>query len=440
VKGSYIVPNSTLEAKRSRTVKQIADARVIASGADTGAEHMTAEATPADPDGDNASDTPQQLDGSGPRPEPGALAAELERLVRAVVSVEELSQRARDAAATDLEEYMSLVASCRQFELSLEDAMSIRQRAQAVLEQAFGIEAKAAAEPLVLDARQVEQAFDGLISTWRSRAEVFLRDHADVQSLIAERRRQEEHARQQAAAAARTHRLEAILTQADEALAAGLVEETRSLIGVLREQHPDEHAAAKSLEDRLTLLIRTQKDAAALEALKQATEHQARGDLEAAVIALENVDVHGLSKDVGEDVFGRWSDACSRMAQAASVALLRFAPAKGRGIILYRDAQYPNGLVVFSSLGMGNHFPQGKIVTDPIVLDRARGFREARAMPDLDGWATSALAMWRLRQARPSGIDCDRIIGSPSCVMWSASTGRPHGGPPRMSPLGLSEN
>jgi len=148
------------------------------------------------------------------------------------------------------------------------------------------------------------------------------------------------------------------------------------------------HIAAKSLEDRLTRLIRTQKDAAALEALKQSTEHQARGELEAAVIALENVDVHGLSKDVGEDVFGRWSDACSRMAQAASVPLLRFAPAKGRGIILYRDAQYPKGLVVFSSLGISNHFPQGKIVTDPIILDRARGFREARAMPDLDGWAT----------------------------------------------------
>src|SRR5262249_35627583 len=152
--------------------------------------------------------------------------------------------------------------------------------------------------------------------------EVFLQDHADVQSLIAERRRQEDLAREQEAAVLRTRRLEALLTQSDEALAAGLVAETKSLIAVLREQHPDEHLAAKSLEDRLTLLIRTQKDAAALEALKQSTEHQARGDLEAAVIALENVDVHGLSKDVGEDVFGRWSDACSRMAQAASVPLL----------------------------------------------------------------------------------------------------------------------
>jgi hypothetical protein len=156
---------------------------------------------------------------------------------------------------------------------------------------------------------------------------------------------------------------------------------------MLREQYPDEHVAAKSLEDRLTLVIRTQNDAAALEALKRSTEHQARGDLEAAVGALENVDVHGLSKDVGEDVFGRWSDACSRMAQAASVPLVRFAPAKGRGIILYSDDQYPNGLVVFSSLGMGNHFPQGKVVTDPIVLARARGFREATPTPELDGWA-----------------------------------------------------
>jgi hypothetical protein len=390
VKGSYIVA-STLEAKRVKTVKQIADSCVIATAADAGdAGHggILPEAPPAADAKNDASDTPLHHDSAAQLVEPGTLALELERLVRAVVTVEELSQRARDAAATDLEEYTSLVASCRQFEQSLDNATSIRQRAEAVLEHAFGLEARAAAEPLVLDARQVEEAFDGLISTWRSRAELFLQDHADVQSLIAERRQHEERARQQEAAATRRHRLEALLTQAADALAAGLVAEAKSLIAVLREQHPDEHTAAKSLEDRLTLLIRTQKDAVALEALKQSTEHQARGDFEAAVVALENVDVHGLSRDVGEDVFGRWSDACSRMAQAASVPLLRFAPAKGRGIILYRDAQYPNGLVVFSSLGMSNHFPQGKVVTDPIILDRARGFREARPMPDLDGWAT----------------------------------------------------
>ena len=95
---------------------------------------------------------------------------------------------------------------------------------------------------------------------------------------------------------------------------------------------------------------------------------------------LEQVDVHGLSVDVSQDVFGRWSDACGpELAQTAAATLLRFAPAQGRGLVLYADPAYPNGLIVFSSLGMGPGYPQGKVVTD--ILRRARPFREAAPIP-----------------------------------------------------------
>jgi len=75
------------------------------------------------------------------------------------------------------------------------------------------------------------------------------------------------------------------------------------------------------------------------------------------------------------------------------VALLRFAPTQGRGLILTRDPLYPNGLVVFSSLGMGPHFPQGRVVTDGTVLGLARPFREAAPLPTLSWSLVTASAV-----------------------------------------------
>jgi hypothetical protein len=123
-----------------------------------------------------------------------------------------------------------------------------------------------------------------------------------------------------------------------------------------------------------------------------ATGHQARGDFEAAVSVLEQVDVHGLSEETSQDVFGRWSDTCSRLAQTAGAALVRFAPAQGRGLILYADPAYPNGLVVFSSLGVGPGFPQGKVVTDVAILRRARPFREASPLP-VTSWTSTGYSV-----------------------------------------------
>jgi hypothetical protein len=145
---------------------------------------------------------------------------------------------------------------------------------------------------------------------------------------------------------------------------------------------------------RLDQQVRAEKDAAARRALAEATDHQARGDLEAAVNALEQVDVQGLSQEVSQDVFGRWSDTCSRLALTAGGHLVRFAPSQGRGLILCTDPAYPNGLVVFSSLGMGPGFPQGKVVTDVAILRRARPFREAVPVPitSWPGTATHAMA------------------------------------------------
>ena len=71
----------------------------------------------------------------------------------------------------------------------------------------------------------------------------------------------------------------------------------------------------------------------------------------------------GLSLDVSEDIFGRWCDACSRLAQTTGAWLVRFAPARGRGLILLKDPSRPQELQVFSSLGMGSDYPNGVMIT-----------------------------------------------------------------------------
>jgi hypothetical protein len=64
-------------------------------------------------------------------------------------------------------------------------------------------------------------------------------------------------------------------------------------------------------------------------------------------------------------------------------ALVRFAPAKGRGLILMRDPKVPHGMIVFSALGMGPTFPRDKIVSDRLIVERARGFRPAAPLAEV---------------------------------------------------------
>ncbi len=134
--------------------------------------------------------------------------------------------------------------------------------------------------------------------------------------------------------------------------------------------------------------------------MQVAADQQALGNLEGAVNTLEHVDVHALSLEVSQDVFGRWSDPCSRLAQTPAAQLVRYAPSQGRGFILLVDPSRPDELQVFSSLGMGLNYPCGTVITSVIeeherrtpealararerarfarsVLERARGFREA---------------------------------------------------------------
>ena len=115
-------------------------------------------------------------------PDPSDVSARLRNLVVSVSQVEELSRRAREAAADDLALYSGIAASQRQFEEGLAEARRIGLEAQAVYQRAFGREARAVAEPAVAEAREVEQAFVALAEAWRHQADTFLAEHPDVEA------------------------------------------------------------------------------------------------------------------------------------------------------------------------------------------------------------------------------------------------------------------
>jgi hypothetical protein len=176
---------------------------------------------------------------------------------------------------------------------------------------------------------------------------------------------------------------------------------------VLRRLHsefPEDEPRITALHGRLEQRRQAGRDAVARAAIAEADQYQARGDLEAAVRVLEHTEARGLSREVSQDLFGVWSIACSRLAQTAGLDLVRFAPAQGRGLILTRDPDVPFGLVVFASLGMGPNYPEGKIVTDRLILQRARPFRPADPLPETGGWAARSSYVLPASAAVPDEI------------------------------------
>jgi hypothetical protein len=337
--------------------------------------------------------TPAEADPSPPSlPDPSSLTSRLRNLVVAVGQVEELSQRAREVAATDLALYSGIAASQRQFEEGLAEAQRIGEEAQAVYHRAFGREAKALAEPAVLEGREVHQAFAELADTWKQQAETFLAEHPDVGALLAEQRQQEEDGRRREAARAKGERFQQLVAATDAALRQGELNDARECLKVLGREFPAEAERIAPLHERLEHRVRAANDAVARRVLLQASELQGRGDFEAAVKLLEAVDVSGLSREASEDVFGRWSAACSLLGQTGGLQLLRYSPAQGRGVIVHHDPSVRYGMLVFSSLGMGPDYFEGRVVSaadreGAAIMARARPFRPAEVPPDLgSGW------------------------------------------------------
>jgi hypothetical protein len=333
-----------------------------------------------------------------------ALATRLQALLAAVVEVDQLSRQAREAAASDLAHYDALVASRQLLEGHHQEARRIRQRAEQLGACAFGQRARVAAAPTLAEARELEQVLCELVGHRADEAAGFKICHPDVEVLVEERDQQAAEARRRQLEAERAERLADLVQAGELAVRQGALAEAQECLRRLKTEFPAEEQHIQALRTRLQQRAQTARDAAARAALELAAERQGRGDLEAAVTVLEQVEVRGLSVEVGEDVFGAWSQACSRLAQSACFdqgpagslhqALVRFAPAKGRGLILMRDPAVPYGLVVFSSLGMGSDYPRDKVVSDRLIVERARGFRRAAPLAEV-GASGQSYVSWQ---------------------------------------------
>ena len=350
-------------------------------------------------------------------PDAQALAARLQVLLGAVIEVEQLSRQAREAAASDLAHYDTLVTARQVLEHHQREAAGIRQRAEQLAASAFGQQARTVAASTLAEARELEQALSDLVEQRTSEAAAFQADHPDVEALVEERRLQAAEARRRQLEAERAHRLAELLQAGELALRQGALPEAQECLRRLKAEFPTEEERIGALRTRLHQRAQAARDATARAALEHAAEHQGRGDLEAAVTVLEQVEVRGLSPEVGEDVFGAWSQACSRLAQSAGFdqgpasspheALLRFAPAKGRGLILMRDPAVPHGLIVFSALGMGPGYPRDKIVSDRLIVERARGFRRAAPLAEV-GSGGQSYASWQSFVTPPAAAVIER--------------------------------
>src|SRR5439155_11776525 len=91
-------------------------------------------------------------------------------------------------------------------------------------------------------------------------------------------------------------------------------------------EFPEDTSSLLDCQRRLEQMLRSEHDHIARQAILLATEQQLQGDLEAGVSTLEQVDVRVLSLEMSQDVFGRWCDACSRLAQTSGAHLVRYAP------------------------------------------------------------------------------------------------------------------
>src|SRR5262249_27987416 len=150
-----------------------------------------------------------------------------------------------------------------------------------------GQDARSAAEPLVADAERVYQAFTELSTAWQERASAFLEQHPDINLLLLERDAQAEQARRAELVAARVRRLQTLIAACHEAIRQGVLREGWRVLDVIEAEFPEQAATCEQLRLTLQRRERADKDDAARQALAACAEHQARGDLESAVNALE---------------------------------------------------------------------------------------------------------------------------------------------------------
>ena len=309
----------------------------------------------------NAADTPPDLT---------TLLAELGAASVTLATIARQDQEARALALRDLEQYDALVELQRQADHAHAHAQEVRKDAEALAAAAFADETRVAADRVVRLAAQAESLAARLAEEQRT-AVTQLAARLDLQRLLAERRRQEEAAQARAAEAERARRLHEVLAGARAALAAGDLEEARTLLGPAANENPDnaDIASLVTIIAQREFAVKASAAETALRTARRLFRHQPAE----ALTVLEELDVVNLPTPLARQIFGAWAQACARLCRERGLAApLRYAPDPGRSAVLAADDA--GRYTVLSALGMGYGWAAGAAVGDHVVR-RARPLR-----------------------------------------------------------------
>ena len=294
----------------------------------------------------------------------GELLAQLQTAGATLATIARRDHEAKLLAISELDHYETLMAQQSQAERALFQARQLRERAESIAQNAFDTQAREAAANVVQLACHAEDQAALLVEERRQQADV-IAGQLDLDRLRAER--QQEKAR--AAAAERARRLSTALSRARAALAAGGLEEARTLLGPVANENPD-NAEVTSLLDSIAERAMAVKVRRAEQALSVALGTY-REDATGALAGLEALDVDGLPEELGKRVFGGWARVCSAVCtERGLVEPLRYARQQGHGVVFARE-QLAGSYVVVSALGMGPGWQPGTPV-DEAAIQRAR--------------------------------------------------------------------
>lgn len=299
------------------------------------------------------------------------LLAQLQEANASLGRVIQQDQAARERARGLLDRYDASQRDMGEGQQALSNARAVRQRAEALHAEALEDAARDAAGAIAAIAAQAETAASQFMEARRTALEE-LAAHPLVHRLIEERQRQEEQRRQDEAEAELTRQRADGLAAVQAALAAGHLEEARTLLGPLVRDYPND-AEIASVADSIRRREDLVKHAAADEALR-AARCTYRREPTTAIALLERLDVAGLPDALARQIKGVWAAACARLCQERQVTgLLRYLPAPAYGVVVAREEA--GAYRVVSALGP-THLERGALV-DETFASRARPLRSS---------------------------------------------------------------
>ncbi len=223
--------------------------------------------------------------------------------------------QARKQAEEALAKYRRLTGDAGQLQRIAQEAQAVAEQASTVAAVAFSPECRDGAARVAQGAAITAQEANGRLRSVTAEADALaVRD--DVARLLIEEREREETARREAEERDRQARLTEAIAETAEMAKAGNFDEALRRLGCLATEHPNSPALASCIDK-----VRRQEWAVKTTMAEQAlrTARRSRRDPQAAIAALEALDLSSVPDALARQVYGCWLKACSRLGHRDAV-------------------------------------------------------------------------------------------------------------------------